>query len=80
VLTGLTRLVLINAVYFKGPWLSPFDKAHTKPRPFYTDETNHVETPFMYKKSYFNYIDSKDLDAEAVELGYEVFIMLITLL
>lgn len=33
-LTYLTRLVLTNAVYFKGSWAVPFDKQSTAPMPF----------------------------------------------
>ncbi|KAF4533489.1 hypothetical protein B566_EDAN000974 [Ephemera danica] len=54
-----------------GPWLHPFNPKHTRPQPFYTDETNSVEVPFMYKKAYFGYASVESLDAEIVELPYE---------
>ncbi len=34
-LDGLTRLVLTNAIYFKGKWVNPFDKKATREEPFY---------------------------------------------
>ncbi len=40
-----TRLVLTNAVYFKGSWQSPFDLTKTKEAPFYP--TPEVSTPMM---------------------------------
>jgi len=34
-ITGLTKLVLVNAIYFKGDWDIKFDKAKTKKREFH---------------------------------------------
>src|SRR5690606_25295146 len=34
VLSAATRLVLVNALYLKAPWLVPFDKDATEDRPF----------------------------------------------
>jgi serine protease inhibitor len=70
----MTRLVLVNAVYFKGPWLYPFNKESTSDRSFFTDETNKVEVPFMYIKKHFAYAVLDDLDATLVELPYEVML------
>src|SRR6266576_5777570 len=33
-LTDMTRLVLANAIYFKGLWAKPYDKAETSSQPF----------------------------------------------
>ncbi|NWZ83644.1 SPB6 protein, partial [Poecile atricapillus] len=34
ILNSLTRLVLVNAIYFKGNWEEQFDKQSTSERPF----------------------------------------------
>ncbi|NXH24050.1 SPB6 protein, partial [Myiagra hebetior] len=34
ILDSLTRLVLVNAIYFKGNWEKQFDKQNTTERPF----------------------------------------------
>ncbi|NWI72725.1 SPB6 protein, partial [Dryoscopus gambensis] len=34
ILNSLTRLVLVNAIYFKGNWEEPFNKGSTTERPF----------------------------------------------
>ncbi|CAB3385094.1 Hypothetical predicted protein [Cloeon dipterum] len=68
---GLTRLVLVNAIYFKGPWLKPFKKDKTHNRPFFTDENNSVEVPFMYQKTHFPYNKLDELDAQLLVMPYE---------
>jgi len=32
--TGMTRLALVNAIYFKGNWLQRFNAQDTKEMPF----------------------------------------------
>jgi serpin B len=72
----MTRLVLVSALYFKGPWLYPFVKEHTSDRDFYTNETNSVKVPFMYQKKRHGYAKLEDLDAQLLELPYKVKIWL----
>ena len=45
----LTRLVLTNAIYFKGPWAEPFDKAATRPEPFLLAGGQKADVPFMHR-------------------------------
>lgn len=41
----MTRLALVNAIYFKGNWMSRFDKANTKEMPF---KVNKVKTKLTF--------------------------------
>lgn len=48
-LDDATRLVLVNAVWFKGDWLSQFKKNETQDAPFYLDATEKVTAPLMHR-------------------------------
>ena len=41
------RLVLANALYFKGSWAQKFDPAQTQPGPFTTSAGTQVQVPLM---------------------------------
>ncbi|XP_039890801.1 leukocyte elastase inhibitor-like isoform X2 [Simochromis diagramma] len=65
-----TRLVLVNAVYFKGNWKNPFKEANTKEMPFKIKQNETVPVQMMYqeKKLPYNYIADHDL--QILELPY----------
>jgi serpin B len=42
-----TRLVLVNALYFKAAWAQPFEKAATQQGTFRTADGSRVEVPMM---------------------------------
>lgn len=65
-----TRLVLLNAVYFKGTWKTKFDSQKTKPRPFYNGGTDKVIVDTMRMKAKFNYTFDFALNAHVLELPY----------
>ncbi len=50
-----TKLVLANAIYFKGAWLKPFDPIHTQMAPFWKDEESCLNTPMMEETAFFLY-------------------------
>ena len=68
VLNALTRLVLTNAIYFKGRWESQFKKSRTKESPFWLSIDKSVEVPMMTQKRQFRYMESDSL--QILELPY----------
>lgn len=48
-LDRLTRLVLVNAIYFKGEWASKFNEKNTKKREFHNLEGPPVSTDMMFQ-------------------------------
>ena len=65
----LTRMVITNAVYFKGKWGLQFDSRNTEDKPFWTDKENSVMVPMMKENAaLYNYADTGDL--QALELNY----------
>jgi serpin B len=67
-LDALTRLVLANAIYFKGTWAKQFDTKQTATQPFHLSATDKVDVPLMHLKSRARYMENSDL--QAVELFY----------
>lgn len=68
ILTDLTRLVLTNAIYFKGNWKSQFEQISTKEEPFTIAPDEQVNVPMMHQEGAFRYASLKDL--EVLELPY----------
>ena len=44
---ALTRLVLVNALYFKAPWATQLQQSATSDRPFHRSATDTVDVPTM---------------------------------
>jgi serpin B len=71
-LDAMTRLVLTNAIYFKGTWQWEFDTSDTRNEDFKVTPDNIVKAPMMNMdpdKAKFNYADTED--AQILELPYK---------
>ena len=68
VLNPLTRLVLTNAIYFKGNWESQFKTTQTKEAPFWLAPGKSTKVPMMTQKQKFRYMESSNL--QMLELPY----------
>ncbi|MCK4917976.1 MAG: serpin family protein [Candidatus Omnitrophica bacterium] len=66
---SFATLVLCNAVYFKGDWLSQFDKERTIDADFYVSPAKTIKVSMMSQKSKFKFKDCNDFIA--IELPYE---------
>nr|XP_021200828.2 alaserpin isoform X2 [Helicoverpa armigera] len=66
-----TAVVLVNAIYFKGKWVSQFSKEDTKDRDFSVSKDKTISLPTMKQSAYFNYGESQELDAKLLEMPYE---------
>ena len=47
--TPMTRLALVNAIYFKGNWLNRFDKANTKQMAFKLNQVKYYSFSQLFK-------------------------------
>jgi serpin B len=64
-----TRLVLVNAVYFKGLWVVPFEKRATRDEPFHLLDGREVRVPLMCQSDQMLYLHGTGY--QAVELIYQ---------
>ena len=63
------RLILTNAIYFKGQWQKGFDENETEDADFHLPDGSRVSVPLMYQRNDFRY--SEGADYQAVELPYQ---------
>lgn len=58
-----TRLLLANALYFKGQWAEPFDKKQTAPRDFHLPDGAAKAIPMMSRSGKFRYQETSAFQA-----------------
>lgn len=71
-LNALTRLVLTNAIYFKGDWVKQFEKSETRDEDFRVSRDQKVKAPMMRRAgddAEFNYAEIEKL--QILEMLYE---------
>ncbi|XP_019893094.1 serine protease inhibitor 42Dd isoform X5 [Musca domestica] len=66
-----TRLILLNALHFKGEWQEKFDPEDTKEDDFWLNETESTKVQFMRKQSEFRFGYLPDYECEALEIPYK---------
>ncbi len=68
-LNNMTRMVLTNAIYFKGDWANQFKKENTKDMDFHVSAGKKVKTPMMYQSGKFGYTETPDM--QALKMPYQ---------
>ena len=76
-----TRLVLTNAIYFKGDWIKQFNEDETQKRDFTLSSGDKIKVETMKRtgdKSKFKYSENKDLQVlEMPYLGKELSMLIL---
>jgi len=67
-ISDMTRLVLTNAIYFKGNWALPFKKDETKIEAFNMNAAHKVQVPMMQQTGHFRFVRENGL--VALEMPY----------
>ncbi len=74
-----TSLILCNAIYFKGNWLSQFKEAQTRDDDFYLTKDDIIQVPMMSQKAEYRYIDYGSFKGLALPYEGEELSMIIFL-
>ncbi|NLN06388.1 MAG: serpin family protein [Firmicutes bacterium] len=70
-LSPTTRLVLVNALYFKAAWSEPFKKGLTHEAPFYLEDGSTVTVPMMHREGTFYCLEGAGFKAVRLPYGKE---------
>ena len=68
VITSDTRLVLTNAIHFKGLWSSPFARENTRPAPFFINPKKSLTVDMMDQTGDFRSLEADG--AKVIEIPY----------
>jgi len=70
-LNELTRLVLVNAIYFKGDWAAKFNSQLTKDHDFTASPSLTVKVPMMRQEQKIQFAALEPLSSTMIELPYK---------
>ncbi|XP_074843868.1 leukocyte elastase inhibitor-like [Carettochelys insculpta] len=68
---NMTKLVLVNAIYFKGKWAEKFKETDTKQMPFRLNKNEKKTVQMMYQKEKFPFGYIPELTCRVLELPYD---------
>lgn len=71
-ISARTQLVLVNVIFLKGVWLTPFRTENTAERSFSPRPGVEIKVPIMHHTGKFRAGDDPSLGAKWVELPFDV--------
>lgn len=71
VVDSMTKLVLVNAIYFKGLWKDKFEKQDTTDAPFRLNKKDTKTVKMMYQNTKLPLGYIRDLKCKVLELPYQ---------
>lgn len=72
-------MFLINAIYFKGTWQKPFDKAQTNDAPFHAADGTTATVRMMFRDDGVHYASTSDYEAIDLPYGNSAFTMTVVM-
>merc|ERR1711915_380197 len=66
-----SRLVLLNAIYFKANWMKSFNKFDTYTQVFNINHQKQISVDMMYQQETFPFAENDKLDCQVLSLPYE---------
>ncbi|XP_073344147.1 leukocyte elastase inhibitor-like [Pagrus major] len=70
-LNPMTKLLLVNAIYFKSAWDNPFSRFCTDNAEFKVNQNNSKPVKMMYQKTYFPYVFIPEVNCQILEMPYK---------
>ncbi|KAM8966458.1 leukocyte elastase inhibitor-like [Pelodytes ibericus] len=68
---GTTKLVLVNAIYFKGDWAEKFNPQETREKQFRLSKNEQKVVKMMYQKKKFPFTYIPEINCRMLELPYK---------
>lgn len=72
-------MYLLNALYFKGIWVSEFDVKNTSKMNFTADNGGQVKVDMMHQEAKFNYTEDETMQVVELPYGNKAFSMMVLL-
>jgi serpin B len=72
-------MFLINAIYFKGDWVSPFDESATRPGVFHLADGSTAQANYMYQTKNYQYQKGDGFTAARLPYGRDKVAMYVLL-
>ena len=66
-----SRLVLLNAIYFKANWMKSFNKFDTSSQVFDINQEKQLNVDMMNQQETFSFAENDKLDCQVLDLPYE---------
>merc|ERR1719351_147816 len=66
-----SRLVLLNAIYFKANWMKSFNKFDTYSQVFNINQEKQLNVDMMYQQETFSFAENDKLDCQVLDLPHE---------
>lgn len=72
-------MFLVNAVYFKAPWSTPFDEHGTRPAPFTRLDGSRIDVQMMISDATRPFVRTEEIEAVELLYGDSAFSMLVVM-